>query len=202
MLAAPLYHYTSTLYDRKKIIWSDEQLPASTKVIDASVIIDASHWRDLLNACANPDKLYFYDDTKNLFCCGDASNKGHGFTIFQLSREDLQFNDETPDADGTPLQQQLLISINSGTFNKEQTKWSTTDQECYAFYKGIMDNRHLLFNRPFYMITDHKNLTFLVDSQSERVIRYKMALQAFNIIWVHAPGKSRALVGPDALSRS
>ena len=62
-----------------------------------------------------------------------------------------------------------------------------------------MDNRHLLFNRPFFMITDHKNLTFLVDSQSERVIRYKMALQAFTINWVHAPGNSRALFGPDAL---
>ena len=95
-----------------------------------------------------------------------------------------------------------MISINSGSFNKEQVKWSTTDQECYAFYKGIMDNRHLLFNRSFFMITDHKNLTFLVDSLSERVIRYKMALQAFDIKWVHAPGNSRALAGPDALSRS
>ena len=47
--------------------------------------------------------------------------------------------------------------------------------------KGIMDNRHLLFNRSFFMIADHKNLTFLVDSQSERVIRYEMALQAFDI---------------------
>ena len=95
-----------------------------------------------------------------------------------------------------------MISINSESFYKEQTKWSTTDQECYAFYKGIMDNRHLLFNRSFFMITDDKNLTFLIDSQSERIIRYKMALQAFTINWVHAPGKSRALAGPDALSRS
>ena len=143
--------------------------------------------------------LFLWSGTE-FICCGDASNKGHGFTIFQLSREDLQFNDETPDVNGTPLQQHLLISINSGSFNKEQTKWSTTDQECYAFYKGIMDNRHLLFNRS--LLTDHKNLTFLVDSQSERVIRYKMALQAFDINRVHAPGKSRALAGPDALSRS
>ena len=70
-------------------------MPTSAKQIDSSVIIDASHWRDLLNTCVNPDRLYFYEEDKNLFCCGDASNKGHGFTIFQLSREDLQFNDET-----------------------------------------------------------------------------------------------------------
>ena len=58
-----------------------------------------------------------------------------------------------------------------------------------------MDNRHLLFNRS--LLTDHKNLIFLVNSQSERVIRYKMALQAFGN-WVHVPDKSRALIGPDA----
>ena len=91
-----MYYHTSTLFDKKKIIWSDEQLPTSAKQIDASVVIDVSYWRDLLNACVNPDRLYFYEEEQNfLFCCGDASNKGHGFTIFQLSRENFQFNDET-----------------------------------------------------------------------------------------------------------
>ena len=79
-------YYTSTLYDTKKIIWSDEQLPASAKQIDASVVIDVSYSRDLLNDCVNPDRLYFHEEVQNLFCCGDASNEGHGFTIFQLSR--------------------------------------------------------------------------------------------------------------------
>ena len=104
--------------------------------MDASVVIDVSYWRDLLNACADPDRLYFYEEGKNLFCCGDASNKGHGFTIFQLSREDLQFNDETPDVDGTPLQKHLLISINSGSFNKEQTKWSKLIKNVIPFIKN------------------------------------------------------------------
>jgi hypothetical protein len=201
-LAAPLYQYTSVIYEKKKILWSDEAMPTAAKEIEKTIVIDITLWRDLLNACASPDLLYYYTEGKDLYCCGDASNLGWGFIIFQLSREDLHFNDETPGTDGLPLQQHLLISINSGSFNKEQRKWTTTDQECFAFYKGIMDNKHLLFNRPFFMITDHKNLTFLVDSESERVIRYKMALQTFSINWVHAPGKSRALFGPDALSRS
>ena len=202
VIAQPLYHFTSTIYEKKKIVWSDEAMPTSPKDIEKAVIINVIFWRDLLNACANPDLLYYFEEGKALYCCGDASNIGWGFIVFQLGREDLQFNDETPDINGVSLQQHLLISMNSGSFNKEQMKWSTTDQECYAFYKGIMDNKHLLFNRPFFMITDHKNLTFLVDSQSERVIRYKMALQTFSINWVHAPGTSRALFGPDALSRS
>ena len=72
-----------------------------------------------------------------------------------------------------------------------------TDQECYAFYRGIMDNKYMLFNRPFHLITDHLNLTYIVDSVSERVQRYRMALQ----VWVHAPGKGPLLVEPDMLSR-
>jgi len=50
-IAAPLYHFTSTMYDKKKIIWSDERMPMSAKQIDGSVLIEVSHWHDLLNAC-------------------------------------------------------------------------------------------------------------------------------------------------------
>jgi hypothetical protein len=105
------------------------------------------------------------------------------------------------DKDGNLLQGKKLIAINSGSFNKEQRKWSTTDQECYAFYKGIMDNKHLLFCRPFHLITDHLNLTYLVDSESDRVQRYKMALQVFTIIFIHGKGKGPLLLEPDSLSR-
>jgi hypothetical protein len=94
-----------------------------------------------------------------------------------------------------------LLAINSGSFNKEQRIWSTTDQECYAIYKGIMDDQHLLFDRLYSASTDHKNLTFLVDSESDRVQRYKFALQPFHIHWLHAPGTSDTLEAPDRLSR-
>ena len=59
----------------------------------------------------------------------------------------------------------------------------------------------MLFGRLFSLITDHKNLTFLVDSESDRVQRYKFALQVFNINWLHAPGTSDTLEPPDRLSR-
>ena len=84
-IAALLYYYTSTLFDKKKINWSDEQLQPN------KLMLLWSYRRDLLNDCANPDLLYYYHEGQNLFLRGDASNKGHGFTIFQLFREDLQF---------------------------------------------------------------------------------------------------------------
>jgi len=201
LLAAPLYQFTAVVYADKKIIWSDESMPKGDKQIQNSILIDAALWHDLLNACANPDMLYYYEEGKQLYACGDASNLGWGFIIFMLFDEELPFDDESKDSEDKLRQKRMLIAINSGSFNKEQRKWSTTDQECYAFYRGIMDNRHLLYNRPFKMITDHKNLTFLVDSESERVVRYKMALQCFTIEWVHAPGAGPTLFAPDMLSR-
>ena len=66
-IAALLLYYTSTLYDTKKIIQSDEQLPASAKQMDASVVIDVSYWRDLLNDCDNPDQLYFMKKNRIYF---------------------------------------------------------------------------------------------------------------------------------------
>ena len=154
-----------------------------------------------MQACSKPTFLYYLDGNKKIYACGDASNDGWGFIIFQLLRDDLPPDDLSVDANNNPIQGKRIIAINSGSFNKEQRKWSTTDQECYAFYKGIMDNKHLLFCRPFHLITDHLNLVYLTDSESDRVQRYKMALQVFTIIWVHGKGKGPLLLESDMLSR-
>jgi len=201
MLAAELYKYTAPEYRGMYICWSDETLPKSTKTLEKTIQLKKELWSDLLNACSRPDIMWYIDESKRLYACSDASKDGYGFIIFQLTREDLSFDDVSIDADGVKLQGRKLLAISSGSFNKEQRIWSTTDQECYAIYKGIMDNKHLLFGRLFSLITDHKNLTFLVDSESDRVQRYKFALQVFNIHWLHAPGTSDTLEPPDRLSR-
>ena len=200
-LASELYKFTSPDYRGMYIYWSDESLPRSQKTLAKTVQINKELWDDLLNACSHPSLIYYIDEAKRLFACSDASKDGWGFIIFQLTREDLSFDDISVDSEGVKLQGRKLIAINSGSFNKEQRIWSTTDQECYAIYRGIMDNKHLLFGRLFSLVTDHKNLTFLVDSESDRVQRYKFALQVFNINWVHAPGAGDTLEAPDRLSR-
>jgi hypothetical protein len=139
-LAAPLYKYTTPEYAGKKIRWSDEY----TTTNDDKIVIDSQIWTSFITACAHPEINYYCDDTKAIYCCGDACNEGFGFIIFQLEREDLEVDDATL-IDNQPVQNRLLIAINSGSFNKDQRKWSVTDRECYAFYKGIMDNRHLLY---------------------------------------------------------
>jgi hypothetical protein len=63
-----------------------------------------------------------------------------------------------------------------------------------------MDNRFILYGRPFIMITDHMNLTYLVDSESDKVQRWKASLQQFTITFIHAPGVT--IPEPDLLSRT
>ena len=108
--------------------------------------------------------MWYIDESKRLYACSDASKDGYGFIIFQLTREDDPIVWWYFCRSGScEASSRKLLAINSGSFNKEQRIWSTTDQECYAIYKGIMDDQHLLFDRLYSASTDHKNLTFLVD---------------------------------------
>jgi hypothetical protein len=76
---------------------------------------------------------------------------------------------------------------------------TTTEQECFAFYKGIMNNKHLLLGRRLILTTDHLNLTYLVDSESMKVIRWKLGLQQYEMDYVH--GQGVLIPVPDYLSR-
>jgi len=62
-----------------------------------------------------------------------------------------------------------------------------------------MDNKHLLYGRDFILITDHLNLTYLVNSESEKVQRWKGGLQEFSITFIHSPGPDIPV--PDWISR-
>ena len=189
-IAQPLYAITSTLNAKKKIFWNDMPLP-TTRVLESSVVGDALVWKALTEACSNPSKLYFLDEKKRIYGCSDASKEGYGFVIFQLENEELEWHD--------PDQVQRYIAICSGSFGKDQRAWTTTEQECFAFYKGIMSNKHLLLGRRFILITDHLNLTYLVDSESMKVIRWKLGLQQFEMDYVH--GQGVLIPVPDHLSR-
>lgn len=196
-IAAPLYKLTPER--GKKIAWSDMPAPATTKLREGSVEADAKVWADLKEACANPKFLYFLEESKRIFANSDASKDGWGFVIFQLLRDDLEWNDKSKDDFGEPLQKEQYIAISSGSFNKQQRLWTTTEHECFAFYRGIMDNKHLLYGREFILITDHLNLTFLVDSESEKVQRWKGGLQEFDLTFEHSEGPGIPV--PDWISR-
>ena len=57
---------------------------------------------------------------------------------------------------------------------------STTNKEAYAIVYALYKFKHLLRDVKFTIRTDHKNLTYMVESRSERVNRWRDYLQQFD----------------------
>ena len=65
----------------------------------------------------------------------------------------------------------------SKSLKTAELKWSTIDKEMYAIVYALFKFDHLLRDIKFTLQTDHKNLTYLVDSRSPRVQRWRSEIQ-------------------------
>ena len=87
--------------------------------------------------------------------------------------------------------------------NSAQQKYSAFDRELLACYLGIRHFRWLLEGRPFYVLTDHKPLTFalrrLSDHWTARQQRHLSFISEFTADLRHVAGKENVVA--DALSR-
>ena len=135
--------------------------------------------KERINACP---KLYFIDTNAPIYLHTDASKYGIGAYLFQV-------------VDG----KDQPISYMSRTLSKTELRWSTTDKEAYAIVYALYKFEHLLRDVEFTIRTDHKNLTYMVESRSERVNRWRDYLQRFHCNVEHIPGKDNVLA--DAFSR-
>ena len=114
----------------------------------------------------------------------DASDIGFGIYLCQRR------------ADGT----EIPIGFMSRTFNQTQRRWSVPEREAYGIYEGVKKFDYLVRDRKFTIHTDHRNLTYIRDSGSPKVIRWKLELQEHDFIVVHVPGKDNEVA--DYLSRN
>ena len=133
--------------------------------------------------CSSPVNLYYLDYNRPIYVNTDASLKGWGGILYQL-------ND-----DGT----KRICGVKSGSWNKVQAKWPTVEQEAYAIYRTVMDFECFLIGRPFTLYTDSQNLTFLKESPSRKIQRWRLALQMFTFTSIHIAGELN--VEADSLSR-
>ena len=60
------------------------------------------------------------------------------------------------------------ISFFSRKMTPAETRYSTFDRELLAVYLSIKHFRHLLEGRQFHVLTDHKPLTYALNSRSDR----------------------------------
>ena len=81
--------------------------------------------------------------------------------------------DASDTAVGAVLQQNVCgtwtpISFFSRKLTPAETRYSTFDRELLAVYLGIQHFRHFLEGRLFHVLTDHKPLTYALNSRSDR----------------------------------
>jgi hypothetical protein len=139
----------------------------------------------ICSAIANCPTLYFLDDDTTsypIYLHTDASDYGVGGYLFQMVN-----GVERP------------VAFCSASFAKEQTRWSTPEKEAYAIYYAFHAFEYLIRDRKFTLRTDHANLTYINDSGSPKVIRWKLAIQEFDFNIEHVKGEDN--IAADYLSR-
>ncbi len=128
----------------------------------------------------NCEVLFFIDDKAPIILHTDACDFGIGAFLFQH-------------IDGVDR----TIAILSKSFSGPQRRWSTAEQEAYAIYYSLMKWEHLLRAAKFELRTDHKNLTYMnKPGSSEKVTRWKLAVQDFDFELNHIPGVENVVADP------
>jgi hypothetical protein len=114
-------------------------------------------------AVVNCPKLYFIDTACPITLATDASDYGIGAYLYQTT----QSGEEQP------------LAFISKKLAGAQLNWSTPEKECYAIFYAIKKLEYLIRDVHFTLFTDHKNLTYINDEGSPKVVRWKVAIQEF-----------------------
>ena len=138
---------------------------------------------ELKQAIFDCQKLTFIDpNAGEIHVHTDASKYGIGAIVSQIVGEETH-----------------PIYCLSKTLSTGQQKWSTPEKECWAILYTFTKLEYLLRDARFTLHTDHKNLTFLASNGSEKVKRWKLAIQEYDCAVNYIKGEYNSIA--DALSR-
>jgi hypothetical protein len=136
------------------------------------------HWND---ACAaafttlkarlvERPKTFFLDYSLPLTLRVDASSKGCGGVFIQHY----------------PTEGEQIVMLLSHTFSEQAQKRATIEQKAFAiFYFIVIKLHNMLLGHHFTLETDHRNLVWLYNSKTPKLIRWKLRLQEFDFKIVH-----------------
>ena len=130
-------------------------------------------------------QLFFLDDVSPIIMETDASQYGIGAHLYQQTKE----------------RGNRSIAYLSKAFDARMMRWDTAQKEGYAIYYALIKWEHLLRDRFFTILTDHRNLGYLRDTYGHqgKVQRWFACFQSFDYKLLHLAGDKNAVA--DGLSR-
>ena len=175
VLAAPLYAAT------RGIIWKG---PGSGRSKGTRDVDPEFEWtenldrslRQLQSSLLSAPILTCPDYNKPIFLSVDACLKGEGWVLWQIL--------EGRNGSTIPI----VIQYGSTKYDEAESTWEVTRQEAHAIQSALKNLHDYIFSCHFYLLTDHRNLTFLSASVNRAVIRIRHYMQQFNMTIVHVPG--------------
>jgi transposase InsO family protein len=155
----PLIRLLDNYDPRKRIVWEGNE--------DAKAAFEDI--KQAINLCP---QLFFMDDESPVHLYTDASIKGVGAYLCQRKK------------DG----QEYPIGFFSKSLNETEQNWGVPELEGYAIYAAFKHFDYLLRDAHTYVHTDHKNLVYIRDTGSDKVLRWKMMLQEYSFELEHVAG--------------
>ena len=108
--------------------------------------------------------------------------------------------DVDPDIEDLPHIPKRVIRFMSEAHNNTMLHWSTAEQEAGAVHWALTGSKYGVMGRRTVVYTDHKNLTYILDTRSRKLIRWRQELEPYRMLIVHIPGKYN--IEADFLSRA
>ncbi|GKT31850.1 hypothetical protein ADUPG1_002115, partial [Aduncisulcus paluster] len=142
----------------------------------------AEAWQRLVKTLEEKMILYHPSSNSDLVLRKDASTIGVGGMVAMI-----QDGVEKP------------LAFFSKKFTEVQQKWCTLDQEAFGLFWVMSKAKNFLWGRRFIAETDHRNLSFMLKSESAKVQRWRMAVMEFDFVIHHIKGKDNTVA--DTLSR-
>ena len=138
---------------------------------------------DMKQAITKCQKLFWIDEKSPIHLYTDASEFGIGAYLCQV------INGE-----------ERTIALLSRTLTPTQRRWSVPEKEAFAIYEAFRKFEYLIRDTHFTLHTDHKNLIFIRDTGSPKVVNWKVRMQEFDFEAVYIEGEKNDIA--DQLSRN
>ncbi|KAF9761135.1 Transposon Tf2-9 polyprotein [Nosema granulosis] len=121
--------------------------------------------------------LHHPDITKEFVLATDASDLGAGADLYQNEK---------------------IVGIYSYKFHKAELNYTVTEKELLAITKALKHFRPMILGAKITIKTNHKNLLYITNCETNRAQRWKMLIDEYNAELEHVEGKSNT---GDSLSR-